>query len=148
MSDAFSLAWNITKQSFLDPSEDDVRVAQGVARMSLEESGANMSEMDNFTAMEAWKSLKEAEDRLFDLGMESESDQVAAILETMSHKFKNAPFGDSYGQEPDSYTMADRLDIPEQPFDPEDERGAANPWSSSPPPPRKIPDRRDWGKGQ
>lgn len=116
--------------------------------MSLDEGGANMSEMEMDNAMAAWKPLKEAEERLFDIGMEAESDQVSAILETMSRQFQYAPFGESYGQEPDSYTMADRLEIPEDKFDPEDERGAAKPWSSSSPPPNKIPNRKDWGKGQ
>ena len=148
MSDAFSLAWNITKQSFLDPSEGDVMDAQRMASMSLGRGGANAGELEMSNAMDAWESLKDAPDALDAIGMERESDQVRAILETLTREWQYAPFGESYGQEPDSYTMADRLEIPEQAFDPEDERGAANPWSSSSPPPNKIPNRKDWGKGR
>ena len=145
MSDAFSLAWGIAKQSFLNPSEEDIMDAQRTARMDFDDGGANMGEMEMDNAMAAWKSLKEAEERLFDIGMEAEAEQVAAMLETMSREYRYAPFGEEYGLEPDSYTMADRLEIPEQPFDPEDERGAANPWSSNRPPPTKIPKMADWG---
>ena len=148
MSDAFSLAWNIAKQSILDPSEGDVRDAQRTARMSLGQGGANAGEQEMSNAMDAWESLKDAPDALDGIGMETESDQVRAILETLTREWQYAPFGESYGLEPDSYTMADRLEIPEQSFDPEDEMGAAKPWSSSSPPPNKIPKRKDWGKGQ
>ena len=148
MSDAFSLAWNIAKQSVLDPSEDEVMDAQRMARSSLGQGGANMGEQEMDNAMAAWESLKDAPDALDGIGMETESDQVRAILETLTHEFRYAPFGDEYGLEPDSYTMADRLEIPEQAFAPDDERGAANPHSSERRPPNTIPLREDWGKGR